>query len=223
MKYDPVSLLLLVGYCLRVILLLAGLLGLIRYRELPPALRWLVGLIWFGLTIELASHISGTLYHANLWLLPIDAAGELWLLSMVFAKELQSPTFTRMRPWLAASFVLYAGLSIVPTFSVSRAAARFPPAVQVIESLMVLGMAALYFRKLLNELQVPSLTRDPMFWVAAGLVVYFLSKLLIALFSNYLLEHYSRELNLAVWSIHGVMTNVLYLCYLRALWLRPQK
>ena len=101
--------------------------------------------------------------------------------------------------------------------------ARFKPAVQVLESLLVLGMAALYFRKLLNELRVPQLARDPLFWVSAGLVVYSLSKLLIALFSNYLLEHYSQRLSLTVWTIHGLLTIMLYLCYLRALWLRPQK
>ncbi len=208
-----------VGQCHQALLLLAGLLGLIRYRTLPPELRWLVTLIGFGLVLELAAHILGKLYHANLWLIPIDAAGELWLMSMVFAWALQSAVFIKWRPWVVGTFVLYATLSLTLNFE----PARFKPAVQVLESLLVLGMAALYFRKLLNELQVPNLARDPMFWVSAGLVLYSLSKLLIALFSNYLLEHYSRQLSLTVWTIHGLLTIVLYLCYLRALWLRPQK
>ena len=208
---------------MRALLLLVGLLGLFRYRTLPPELRWLVGLIWFGLVLELASHVLASLYHSNLWLIPIDAAGELWLLSMVFAWALHSPVFTRVKPWLVAAFVLYAGLSSGLTFELSREAARFKPAVQVIESLLVLGMAGLYFRKVLNELQVVSLARDPMFWVSVGLVIYSLSKLLIALFSNYVLEHYSRQLSLTVWTVNGLLTIVLYLCYCRALWLRPQK
>ena len=115
--------------------------------------------------------------------------------------------------------MLYAVLSLVLHFEPTR----FKPAVQVIESLLILGMAGLYFRKLLNELQVPNLARDPMFWVSAGLVLYSLSKLLIALFSNYMLEHYSRQLSLTAWTMNGLLTVVLYLCYLRALWLRPQK
>ena len=223
MKYDPLFWFLLVGACLRTLLLLAGLLGLHRYRALPPELRWLVGLMWFGLVLELASYVLGTLYHANLWLVPIDAAGELWLLSLVYARALRSPAFARLRPWLVAAFVLYAGLSSGLTVEVSRAAARFKPALQVLESLLILGLAGLYFRKLLNELRAPNLARDAMFWVSAGLVLYSLSKLLIALFSNYLLDHYSQQLSLTVWTIHGLLTIVLYLCYLRALWLRPQK
>ena len=142
---------------------------------------------------------------------------------MVFAWALHSPAFMRVRPWLVAAFVLFAALSSGLTVELSREAARFTPALQVIESLLVLGMAGLYFRKLLNELQVPNLIRDPMFWVSAGLVLHSLGKLLIALFSNYLLEHYSRQLSLTVWTINGVLTIVLYLCYLRALWMRPQK
>lgn len=223
MKYDAIFILVGVGRCSQALLFLAGVLGLIRYRILPPELRWLVGLIWFGLVMEVVSQAAAALYHSNLWVLPIDAAGELWLLSLVFAWALHSPTFTRAQPWLAAVFVFYVVLSSGLTIEFSREAARFKPAVQVIESLLVLGMAGLYFRKLLHELQVPSLARDPMFWVSAGLVLYFISKLLIALFSNYLLEHYSRQLSLTVWTVNGLLTIVLYLCYLRALWLRLPK
>ncbi|GAA4031138.1 hypothetical protein GCM10022409_14220 [Hymenobacter glaciei] len=155
--------------------------------------------------------------------MPIDATGEVWLLSLVFALALQSPNFSRVRPWVVAVFVIYAALSSGLTITFSREAARFPPALQVFEALLILGMSMLYFRKLLNELRVRVLTHDPMFWVSAGLVIYSLSKLLIALFSNFILEHYSQNLSLLVWTINGMLTLVLYFCYLRALWLRPQK
>ena len=201
------------------VLLAAGLVGAVKYRALDRCLGYLLALVWFGLAIEVASTIGRIWYHSNLWAIPLDAAGEIWLLSLVYSWALNSTVFTRWRPWIAGAFVLYAILSLALNFE----PARFKPAVQVIESLLVLGMAGLYFRKLLNELQVPSLARDPMFWVSAGLVLYSISKLLIALFSNYLLEHYSRQLSLTVWTVNGLLTIVLYLCYLRALWLRPQK
>lgn len=223
MTYDSYAVFALVGHSLPVILLVVGLLGLARYRSLQPELRWLVGLIWFGLVMEVVSQTSTQLYHTNLWTIPIDAVGELGLMSMVFARALRSRAFLRVQPWLLSAFALYAVASSGLTLEISRAAARFKPGLQVIESLLLMGMAALYFRKLLNELRVVALGRDPMFWVSAGLVIYSLSKLLIALFSNFILEHYSQQLNLTVWTIHGLLTIVLYLCYLRALWLRPQK
>lgn len=201
------------------VLLMAGLLGVVRYRSLPVELQYLVMLIGFGLAVEMVANVLLYSNKPNLWLFPVDAAGELWLLSLVYARSLQSTRFAQARPWLAGSFVLYAALSLGANFGIIG----FLPAVQVLESLLVLSLAGLYFRKLLNELQVLQLARDPMFWVSAGLAVYSISKLLIALFSNYMLAHYSKQLNQSVWTIHGLLTIVLYLCYLRALWLRPQK
>lgn len=223
MKYDPYLVLTLVGRCGLGVLLLGGLLGLWRFRSLAVELRWLVGGIWFALAMETVAGISGMLFKTNLWTIPIDAAGEFVLLSVVFARALRSPTFARVQPWLAAGFVFCAMLSTGFTIDVSLSAARFAPALQVLESVLVLGLAGLYFRKLLNELRVPALACDPLFWVSAGLIIYFLSKMLIALFSNFLLKNYSSQLNLTVWTVHGLMALVLYLCYLRALWLRPQK
>ena len=101
--------------------------------------------------------------------------------------------------------------------------ARFQPILMVSESLLLLLLPGLYFCKLLNELHVRNLVRDAIFWVSTGLLLYFLGKLLIGLFSNYLLAHYSKELNLWVWFVHAVLLFVLHSCYFRALWLHPQK
>ncbi|MDO7851730.1 hypothetical protein [Hymenobacter convexus] len=217
MTFTASSWLVSMGDLSRVVLLLTGLLGLLRFAELPRGLRYLVGLAWFGLLMETASifmhgHVS------NLWLIPFDSAGELWLLSLVYAWALGSARFARWRPWWVGAFVLYAGLSslVVPR-------ARFSTGVLVLESLLLLLLAGLYFRKLLNELQVPRLDRDPMFWVSTGLLQFSLGKLLIALFGNYMLEHYSLALNQWVWALHALLITVLYLCYFRALWMRPQK
>ena len=207
------------GYLSVVVLLVVGLIGVGRFRGLSLGLRYLVGLIGFGLVVELAAHLLLFQHRSNLLLIPVDAAGELWLLSLVYAHALQWPVFMRVRPWVAGSFVLYAGLSGV----LLPETARFKPVVQVIESLLVLGMVWLYFRKLLNELQVLDLVRDPMFWVSSGLLLYCLGKVQIVLFSNYLLLHYSLQLNLAVWDIHALLTVGLYYCYGRALWMHPQK
>lgn len=201
------------------VLLLAALSGLARWRFLAAELRYLVGLAWFGLGLELVAHVLAYRQQSNVWLMPLDAAGELWLLSMVYARALNWPTFTRWRPWLAGGFVAYAAVVGYALLELDR----YKTGVLVLESLLVLAMAGLYFRKLLNELRVPRLAADPVFWVSVGLLLYCLGKLLIALFGNFVLEHYSRALSQLVWTINVLLSVVLYLCYLRALWLRPQK
>lgn len=199
-------------------LIAAGVSGLVIFRRRPRSFRYLVVLIWFGLTVELVSHLLQSAKRHNLFLGPVYAAGELWLLSLVYGSALQSATFNKLRPWLAGAFVCYVGLSIwlVPQ------TAQFKPILLVLESVLVLGLVGLYFRKLLSELRVRRLSRDPMFWVSTGLLLYFLGKLQIALFSNYALLHYSTELNLWVWTIHALLLVILHSCYCLALWIRPQ-
>ena len=207
------------GNAERLPLLVAGVMGAVLFRRLSSNLHWLAVLIWLGLAVEATAMVFHLKHLPNLFLIPIDAAGEVWLLSLVYKEALQWPTYSRWRPWVAGAFVLGAALSgwlmTDPT--------HFQPMLMVSESLLLLLLPGLYFRKLLNELHVRNLARDAMFWVSTGLLLYFLGKLLIGLFSNYLLAHYSKELNLWVWFVHAVLLFVLHSCYLRALWLRPQK
>lgn len=199
-------------------LLVAGIIGLARFGQLTLGMRYLVGLIWFGLAIELVATILAKCYHTpNLFLFPIDAAGEFLLLSLMYRGALQSPGFSRVQPWLAGGVIFYAVVSSV----LLPDASHFKPGLHVVENLLLLLLVGLYFRKLLNELRVQQLARDPMVWVSAGLLFYCLGKLLIVLFSNYM-QHYSKQLNLTVWAVHALLTLVLYGCYCRALWLRPQ-
>jgi hypothetical protein len=217
MTFDAGFWLIAIGNVSRAVLLLTGLLGLVRWRQLPRGLRYLVAVAWFGLLVEgLSALIHG--HVSNLVLIPLDASGELGLLSLVYVGALGSARFARWQPWWVGAFVLYAGVSGLLTPE-----ARFKTGVLVLESLLLLLLAMLYFRKLLNELRVPHLGQDAMFWVSTGVLLYSLGKLLIALFSNYMLEHYSQQLNLWVWTIHAVLIVGLYLCYFRALWIRPQK
>ena len=203
----------------RAMLLAAGLSGLVLFRRLPASLQYLAVLVWVGLAVEVIAFLLYSNNLPNLLLIPGDAAVEVWLLSLVYERALQWPTYARWRPWVAGAFVLYA------IFSgwLLTDPAHFQPALMVGESLLVLVLPGLYFRKLLNELHVRNLARDAMFWVSTGLLLYFLGKLLIGLFSNYLLANYSEELNMWVWFVHAVLLFVLHSCYLRALWLRPQK
>ena len=203
----------------RGVLGLVGGLGLVRYRRLAPELRYLVGLVWFGLLLEATGELLRHWHLPNLMLSPVDATGEVWLLSLVYDRALQSARFSRWRPWVAGGFVLYAAASC----GLAPEMARFKPGVMVLECLLVLGMVRLYFRKLLTELRTPEPTRDPMFWVSAGLLVYFMGKLLVALCSNYALTHYSWELNMWMWAGVNGLAVALYLCYGRALWIRPQR
>ena len=199
-------------------LLVTGISSILRFSELSPALRYLAVTVWFGLLVELVAAMLAYQRIPNLFLGPLDSAGGFLLLSLVYRRALQSAAFTRVQPWLAGAFVLYASVSglLLPETT------RFKPLLQVVECLLVLLLVVLYFRRLLNELVVQQLTRDPMFWVSTGLLLYYLGKLQISLFSNYIMQ-YSKQFNLVVWTVHALLLAVMYSCFCVALWMRPQK
>jgi len=197
----------------------AGVSGLLRWRQLPGSLRYLAVLTLFELPLELLGFGLLLLKRNNLFLMPIYTVGELVLLGLLYKRNLHSVALTRALPWVLAAFTAY----VVADSLAGPGLHWFRPGQQVLQSLLVLGMVALYFRKLLNELRVRSLEREPMFWVSTGLVIYFLGYLQIALFSNYLLSHYSSQFNINVWGIQVLLSIVLHSCYIMALWIRPQK
>jgi hypothetical protein len=198
-------------------LAVATVIGTLRFRQLPVNLRYLAGLLWFVMPLQVLAFVLMLLQRNNLFVMPIWNIGEFWLLALVYGHTLQSRAFMRALPWVVGGFAAYA---IFDSLYVG-ALTQFRPGQQVLQNLLVLVLVGLYFRKLLHELHVQQLKREPMFWVSAGLTIYCLGYLQIALFSSYLLR-YSEQLNMNVWMVHSLLFITLYCCYSVALCL-PQK
>ena len=200
----------------------ASVSGISRFRRLLPSQRHLTLLACFDATIELTAKFLSQVVHlkSNLFLFPIVLTGEVALLALLYRRALQSPVFTKVLPWIVGLFGLYALLD----YLAPHTAVHYAPGVQVVSYLLILGMAGLYFRKLLNDLQLARLSQEPVFLLSVGLTIYSLGSLLIALFSNYIIAHYSRTTQIIV--IDGIrnLFNVeLYACYIAVLWMPPPK
>jgi hypothetical protein len=198
----------------------AALLGLVRHRQLAPSLRWLAILAGFDACAELSGSILMNVFgfRNTLFLGPFIVAGEIVLQTILYQQVLRSATFNRVVPWLLGLYCFYALLnssvvSVVTTNAVS---------LEIVSNLIQISLAGLYFQKLLNELQVVHLRRDPFFWFSVALAVYGLGNMLIYLFSNYLLAHYSVDLQkIVMWGVRNVFNIQLYLAYILVLWVRP--
>lgn len=202
--------------------LAAGFSGIIRFRQLPLSLRYVALLAGFDMVMELTMIALIQVVHlkSNLFLVPLIAIGEVALLSLAYREILQSATFSRLMPWVVGLFSLYA---LVDAF-VGLGVVRYAAGVQITSDLIQFGLAMLYFWKLLSELRVERLRQEPFFWVSTGLVVYVLGDLFITLVSNYLLAHYSHELQVFVIRfVRPLFLIILYCAYSLALWMRPQK
>jgi hypothetical protein len=157
---------------------------------------------------------------SNLFLFPFVSIGELALLALAYRQVLQSDAFNNVLPWLLGLFSAYA---LFISFS-QIGIVRYAVSLAIVVDLLMLGLAGLYFRKLLDELQVTQLRSDPFFWVSASLALYGLGSLLISLYSNYLLTHCSLQLQLIVQlGVRNLFNAALYLSYCWALWIASPK
>jgi hypothetical protein len=196
----------------------AGLFGLVRYRRLAPSLRWLALLAGFDALMEVVYGLLSALKVHNLFLNPFVSVGEIVLLALLYRQVLQSAVFNRVVPWLLGLFGLYALLQTPLKLDVVHLAVSL----EIVANLIQLVLAGLYFQKLLNELRVEHLPRDPFFWFSVALAAYGLGNILISLFSNYLFAHCTEQLQKIVfWGVRNVFNIQLYLAYILVLWARP--
>jgi hypothetical protein len=198
----------------------AGLFGLVRYRWLVPSLRWLALLASFDAISELTFSVLDYIFHLRntLFLGPFITAGEIVLQTLLYRQVLRSAMFNRVVPWLLGIYCLYALLNSPFIATVTTTAIGLV----IVSNLIQISLAGLYFQKLLNELQIENLRRDPFFWFSVSLAVYGLGNMLIYLFSNYILAHYSVQLQkIVLWGVRNVFNIQLYLAYILVLWARP--
>jgi hypothetical protein len=197
----------------------AGLLALVRYRRLAPSLRGLAWLAVFDALSEIIGWFTGTVLHTpNLFMVPVVVVGEVVFAALAYRRALQSAAFSRALPWLLGLLISYALAASLLRLS----ATRHLVSLEIIANLLQLGLAGLYFQKLLNELHVERLRTDPFFWLSVGLAAYALGHLLISLSGNYLLMHCSVMLQqLILLGLHNVLNVQLYFAYCLALALRP--
>lgn len=195
----------------------ACVVGLVRYRRLEQMRRYLVWLSWLALLITAIAAWLAHQHRPNLFLAPIDTAIEFTLLGLMYRLALRPLAVARYVPAGIGLFLLGTALTYTPRLDTTE----FSPVQHFIESIVLLGLALLYFRQLLQPpITLAPLEREPMFWISAGVVLYFAGNSLIFLTSNLTLWH-SRELSISVWAIHALLYSFLNCFYLVGLSLRP--
>jgi hypothetical protein len=195
-----------------VLVFVAGLVGALRFKHLDPALRCLAGLAFFELFIELLSR-SVT---PNLFLFPADTMVEFGLLAWMYRRVFWPSALSR---WLPAVVVIFGASSLV-SYAEPATLLQFNTMQRLVESVLILGLVLLYFYKVIRELVIVRLEREPLFWVSVGLLLYFAGNVFIFVSSNYVIRQ-STALSMRLWNTHAVLYMVLYGLYAWALWISP--
>jgi len=200
------------SYAPLVLVVVAGIVAALRFRYLSPPLRCLASLIFFELFVELVSRAVSP----NLFLMPIDTLVEFGLLAWMYRRAFRPSALSRWLPAVVAGFAL----ASLPSYAQPANLLHFNTWQRFAESVLILGLVLLYFYRVIRELVIVHLEREPLFWVSVGLLLYFSGNVFIFVSSNYVLQH-SKALSLRMWDIHAMLYMVLYGFYTWALWIIP--
>lgn len=196
----------------------ACLVGVARYRRLDPTRRYLVWLSLLALLVTIASLVLAHYKRPNLFLAPIDTAIEFTLLALMYRRTLHTTAVARYMPTVIAVFLLGTAISYRPSLDT----VEFSPIQHFVESVVVMALVLLFFRrKLARPISLAPLEHEPMFWVSAGLLLYFSGNMLIFLSSNLTL-HISLEISRNIWAIHALLYIFLNCFYVVALSVDPR-
>ncbi|GAB2853820.1 hypothetical protein [Hymenobacter ruber] len=200
-------------------LVVACVVGLVRYRRYEAVRRYLVWLSWLALLVTAVALWLQRQHRPNLFLAPIDTAIEFTLLGLMYRRVLWPHPVARYLPVGIGLFVVGTALTSWPR----PGTVEFSPIQHFIESVAMLLLVMLYYRRVLKTLPVSlaPLEREPVFWISAGVFLYFSANSLIFLTSNLVLFH-SKELSLNIWAIHALLYAFLNGFFIVALCLPPQ-
>lgn len=192
--------------------------AIIRRRYLMQEQNILFALVVSAFVIEALSFFIGRILHQhNLFLLHIYTVIEFVALSTIYRFQLKSLYGARLFNVLLGVFIPVAILNawVVDSSSMFNDYAR------ALEAFILIMLVLSYFYKTLVDLKIQSLEREPMFWINAGVLIYFSGSLFIFIFGNFFSS--SKEAMFVSWGIHAVFSIILNISYTIALWIKPRE
>jgi hypothetical protein len=191
--------------------------GLVRWKKLADVQQLLMLLLLISFLFEIgAVWVSEKLDLPNLPLLHLFTIIQFTILILIFHKVLV-PRFTKR--WLWGILIGFGVFAITDALFISNLQS-FNPLARLVESLILITCSFLYLNKTLQELKIKHLDREPMFWISAGVLIYFAGGFLIFISSNYIMP--IKLTFFLFWGLHAVLNIITNLFYSVALCLEPQ-
>jgi hypothetical protein len=193
-------------------------LALVTIRFHHREVKFLAYLIYTSCLVELCVVYLGYQKVNNLPLLNILTMAEFTLLSLIYYHLFQEELLKRFIKISIHVFIAFTFL--FSTFV--KGWYEFSDVPRAIESLILVIFSLMYFRKLLTDLNVFYIEREPAFWVSTAVLFYFSGTLFMYIFSSYLaLQH--TDVMKQVWHIQSMLNIIFNLLLAVGMWYSRQK
>lgn len=193
-----------------ILLLTATIVNGIALKSRQPYIRLVfIYLVSSLLVTLLAIYIRAfTKSESNLWLFHVFTPVEYTLFALFYFFALSRPDLKKIVLLSIPAFILlslFFSLFIQPV-------SHNNSYIGIIESILIICWTLLFWRELLLLRQVKILYRYPLFWISAGILVYFTETLVIEGLLDYLIKR-SMELALQAYRISYIFKYLLLLSF----------
>lgn len=194
-------------------ILIPASLSIILFKRQAPPLKYLSILLFIGVFVELFARILLSYKASNLPLLHLYIPIEFALLGWMYQLYLHRLYPRYIIPLIIVIFTLFSVVNSVFIQSIKT----FNTNARAVENLLLIIFAVSYFYKLLKELKIRYLEKNPMFWINTGILIYFSGSLFLFIFSNYSII--DKSISRLTWIIHAFLNIFINIIYSIGLWL----
>lgn len=182
-------------------------LAVIQWKKLPDNIALLRWLLIFNAIADVATYVMAFHLSMNNFLV-----GEVYMFIQFTLLLYILGTQLELKKTLQVALVTFYGISLIILIS-------YPMSTSVLNalaSLVLIIVSIVFFYKLLNELKVDNIHRQPILWIAFATLFYYSGNLFLFLASNYLInqtEHFGT-----MWTLHNILNFTKNILFAVALW-----
>ncbi|MEH6305786.1 hypothetical protein RYH73_09030 [Olivibacter sp. CPCC 100613] len=182
-----------------------------KYPILDKALKVIfLYLLTAGITNVIAAVLAFNNKN-NLFLLHAYSAIEFALLSIYFFLLVEKLFVKQLILSIIVLYVIYCLLNVAFVQRIDQ----FNTYTRSIQAIMISGYSLYYLYTGIGNF-VSNRKKGPHYWIALGLITYFMSSLVQFSFSNFFSTYFTREIKFWLWNFHATMVLLMYLFFFKA-------
>ncbi|UYZ62108.1 hypothetical protein [Hymenobacter weizhouensis] len=189
-----------------------------RYQNLNQVLRRLAWFFFLSGLFDVVLAITNHFVIRNLPLFHLFTAVNLLFLAALYYHTLHGKLVRRLVLVAAAAGLVFVGYNAFFLEGIWQ----FPSLSITGQSLLFIVLALVYFYQLLQEPAEVPIEKQPLFWINAGVLLYFSGNLFLFMLQNWLNRMPQPNYN-SYWAIHSVVNILANLLYAVGLLCKPQR
>ncbi len=200
--------------------LITAVYALVIYKGLPRELKIFCWYVFLSAIVELSSAYLWFQSINNLWLLHFYIGIGSFILASFYNSVFRGFINSRVIWVTTILFSVFVTLNAVFFQGIFTYASYS----QTVQSILIIILSLSTFIFLLDDIVKESKVHllKSLNWINSGLFIYYSSGLLLFYFAELVIDIYSKNANIYIWTGHVIFLLVMNFCFFIGLWFRPK-